>query len=461
MMLLAYLPPAHALSPEDALKNSAISGGLVVHAGCTTGEFTAGLHTGRGILVHGLCPNAADVERAREYIRSRGLYGEVSVDIFDGEHLPYANGIVNAVIVSGDNHGLSPGEVERVLEPGGTVLLEGTWDPGESSLGPDQSRNVPGWTTWTKPWPEEIDGWTHYLHGPDGNQVARDTMVGPPRHIQWRAKPYWGRQHRYGNKTAMVSANGRLFYVSNEIEPCIEKLPDRPFLVARDAFSGVLLWKQPIRPSPMKGRLESSLGLEDCFLFEPAFPMETKVVADDDCVYVAFGPRGDLLALGATTGKLLRTYEDTAGTEEVLCSAGKLLTVMDRNGLEKWRESARTLNDLIRRRQRADTIRVIDSRTGLTSWEYDTSRGPTPSASSIPGPDSLPGNMIRRETVSCRSHPSSEVEKCVRSWMTRCSVSISKMVRRYGKSHWTASRKKRTMDCAHCSTLRDRPSMII
>jgi len=40
------------------------------------------------------------------------------------------------------------------------------------------------WIKIVKPWPEESDQWTHWLHGADGNAVARDSVVAPPRHLQ-------------------------------------------------------------------------------------------------------------------------------------------------------------------------------------------------------------------------------------------------------------------------------------
>jgi hypothetical protein len=58
-------------------------------------------------------------------------------------------------------------EVMRVLSPGGVALI-------------DFKKTV-------KPWPKEIDNWTHLLHGPDNNAVALDSVVGPPRRIQWKS----------------------------------------------------------------------------------------------------------------------------------------------------------------------------------------------------------------------------------------------------------------------------------
>jgi len=34
-----------------------------------------------------------------------------------------------------------------------------------------------------KPWPDAIDEWTHFLHGPDNNVAADDSVVVPPKGI--------------------------------------------------------------------------------------------------------------------------------------------------------------------------------------------------------------------------------------------------------------------------------------
>ena len=41
----------------------------------------------------------------------------------------------------------------------------------------------------SKPFPEEMDEWPQYLHGADNNCVAQDTVVGPPRRLQWQVGP--------------------------------------------------------------------------------------------------------------------------------------------------------------------------------------------------------------------------------------------------------------------------------
>ena len=90
-----------AASPaEDAagiIKATGVDGGLVVHLGCGSGELTAALQRNSRYQVHGLDRQPQNVERARQHIQSRGIYGEVSVDQLRGKELPYTDNLVNLV----------------------------------------------------------------------------------------------------------------------------------------------------------------------------------------------------------------------------------------------------------------------------------------------------------------------------------------------------------------------------
>jgi hypothetical protein len=73
-----------------------------------------------------------------------------------------------------------------------------------------------GGETIVKPWPKEIDEWTHFLHGADNNAVAKDTVVGPPKRYQWISEPKWARSHDHlSSLSALVSARGRVFYITH------------------------------------------------------------------------------------------------------------------------------------------------------------------------------------------------------------------------------------------------------
>ncbi|MCU0917308.1 MAG: class I SAM-dependent methyltransferase [Planctomycetes bacterium] len=228
---------ASAKSPraEEArqiLDRTGIRGGLVVHLGCGDGTLTAALHANDSFLVHGL---DADVTAAREYLRSLGLYGPVSVEPWTGDRLPYVGNLVNLVVA--DRLGRIPmAEVLRVLVPNGVALIGG-------------QKTV-------KPWPKAIDQWTHYLHGPDNNAVAMDTAVGIPRSIQWVAEPRWGRSHEeLASMSAAVTAQGRIFYIVDEALLASIRFQSDWKLVARDAFNGTPLSRGAGAPAaPASGR---------------------------------------------------------------------------------------------------------------------------------------------------------------------------------------------------------------
>jgi len=69
---------------------------------------------------------------------------------------------------------------EQLNLPGGLLALETRDLPG-----------APGWSLLVKPWPDDIDHWTHFLHSAAGNAVAADRRVGHARALQWIAKPMY------------------------------------------------------------------------------------------------------------------------------------------------------------------------------------------------------------------------------------------------------------------------------
>ena len=308
-LLLSVCGLTHAAPPEEAgriLDAAGVSGGLVVHLGCDDAKLTAALRVNDRYLVHGLHADAAGVVKARRHIQSLGLYGPVSVDQFRGDRLPYADNLVNLVV--SENLGKVPmAEVMRVLCPNGVAYIKagGKW-----------ARTV-------KPRPAEIDEWTHWLHGPDGNAVANDTTVGPPRHVQWIADPRWQRHHEASpSLVAMVSAGGRLFAIINESPPGIDGLPDQWALVARDAFNGKLLWKRPIAQWGWSQWSDHSYGHGRWNL--PTH-IARRLVAVGDRVYVTLGFNAPLTALDAATGQTVTTYAGSELTDEILYHDGTLV----------------------------------------------------------------------------------------------------------------------------------------
>ena len=121
-----------SVSAKDAdklLKFSGIKGGLVVHLGCSNGAMTARLRAGDQYIVHGLDKDSTEIAAARDRMLKQGIYGPVSIDRWDGQCLPYADNLVNLVIVE-ERENMSEAELLRILAPNGVALIhkQGQWE---------------------------------------------------------------------------------------------------------------------------------------------------------------------------------------------------------------------------------------------------------------------------------------------------------------------------------------------
>ncbi len=346
----------HARQAAKILENTGVAGGLVVHLGCGDGSLTVALGANDSYLVQGLDDDISEVEQARGYIEKRGLYGPVSVDSFDGIHLPYIDNVVNLIVAQSPTK-VSTEEMIRVLSPNGVAYIE----------------HEGSWRKIVKPWPDEIDEWTHYMHAPNNNAVADDTIVGAPRRLQWSAGPKWTRSHEVMSSfNAMVSAAGRIFYVIDQGPTASVQMPPDWKLIARDAFNGVVLWSRDI-PQWQTHLWPLKAG--------PA-TIPRRLVAVDDRVYITLGLGEPVTALDAATGLTVRTYEDTEGTEEILVSDGMLFLRVNKDfkpdvfkpeNEHCWTESKRAMGTIgVWKPNDRQYIAALDARSGQERWRVDS-----------------------------------------------------------------------------------------
>jgi len=344
---------------REILDATGVRGGLVVHVGCGDGKLTAALRANDSYIVHGLATDAGDVAKARKMLLAAGVYGPVSIARMPGGQLPYTDNLVNLVVVS-DAGAVDMDEVNRVLCPNGVAYV----------------RQGAKWVKTVKPRPGEIDEWTHYMHSAAGNAVSNDTVVAPPRRLQWVGGPRWSRHHEHMSSfSAMVTTAGRLFYIIDEGSRASIQLPAKWKLIARDAFNGCILWKRDIplwytHIYPLKSG--------------PAL-LPRRLVAVGDRVYATLGLGEPVVALDAATGETVRTYDKTNGAEEILCSDGVLLVVADPRPVQPdhytwqnpvcWTEK----NRVAKARawdQRKRTILAIEAATGKTIWKTESPIAP-------------------------------------------------------------------------------------
>ncbi len=285
-----------------------VAGGFFVHLGCGDGQVTAQLRKHAGIQVHGLDRDAAKVAVARSSLLVAGQYGDIAIELLTGNELPYVDNFVNLLVIE-DLSGIALTEIIRVLVPNGIALI----------------REGDSWKRIVKPRPDNIDEWSHYLHDATGNSVAHDDVVAPPRHLQWVGSPRWSRHHdRMASMSALVSTGGRMFYIMDEGSRISIQLPPKWKLIARDAFNGTVLWKRdidhwqnhlwPLKSGPTQ--------------------LSRRLVSTDDTVYVTLGIDEPLSALVATTGELIRTYEGSGATEEIITTNGLLFVVVRKGEAE-------------------------------------------------------------------------------------------------------------------------------
>jgi outer membrane protein assembly factor BamB len=312
-----------------------VKGGLIVHLGCGDGKLTAALGAGENYLIHG-------VER------------------FDGKRLPYADNLANLVVAE-DLGGVAKTEAMRVLAPGGVLYV----------------KQDDRWTKTIKPRPKNTDEWTHFLHDASGNAVAHDEVVGPPRYVQWIAEPRHTRSHEHTpNINALVSTSGRIFYIADEASIASLRQTPKWHLVARDAYNGILLWKRP---------------------FNPWFPhifnwgavprqLQRRLVAVGERLYVTLGLHAPLSVVDAATGEVVKVYEKTRGTEEIVCHKGILLLAIrsvtnERTAeLDEWSQLVRKKHSPLYVRETAQPLvnrfRAIENKAEKTiiALNADTGR---------------------------------------------------------------------------------------
>ncbi len=319
-LAVAAEPTGSAAFADETLVSSGVAGGLCVFVGgndvAAAAEFAA---DGR-FLVHILEPESALADAAIRAIRARGIYGQVWAEHYAGTRLPYAENLVNLLVVDDlVRTDIPPAEIMRVLCPGGVAYV------GQSKAAaglPAKASAMAGrggkpldaaslkrrladagiagaeiiersgiWACFQKPRPPEMDDWGQPRHGPDGNAVSGDTLVGPPARVRWVSGP----MQEVSN---IVTAGGRFYHAG---------------LIARDAYNGLRLWDCKLTPTPVR------LGY-------PAMAVKGSVlpVATRDRLYVVTD--GKLQALDGASGKAVSAYPDAGTPTEVLCIDQMLVT---------------------------------------------------------------------------------------------------------------------------------------
>jgi outer membrane protein assembly factor BamB len=345
----------NAAYPSDSIiSRHGERGGFAVYLGTREDVVTA-FESRDNYSLHVLSPDRGFVVAVRKRLNEANVYGRCSAEHWHGGELPYVENLVSLLICDEDVR-VPRQEMLRVLSPNGLALL----------------RTGNAWETLRKPLGAHTDDWPQYLYDAGNNPVSRDTVAGPPRHLQWRGSPRWGRFHeKMSSFAAMVSKGGRIFYIMDEGSPASIFFPSNWQLTARDAYNGTVLWKRPIdkwvtRLFPYKAGPST---------------VPRRLVASDDALYVTLGIDAPLSKLDPKTGKTLKTYAGTAKADEIILAGDLLLVVVRDQHTVPSTQDALTFpgNGLSRNfwiQDQPARLKAIDPVSGVVRWEVQMPTAP-------------------------------------------------------------------------------------
>ena len=213
--MLALIPPCDAAEPtaEAVLNATGIRHGLVVHVGASDGGLAEALAQKEQVLVHALALDATTEVQLRQRFVKAGIHGQATAGHVGAvATLPLADNIASIVVADlGVAKAIKREELLRVLRPHGKAYL--------ASGGQ--------WSVVTKPRSADTDDWPQYYHDAAMSDLSADRVAGPARGLQWQAGPQ--DTHSDGVRVIDDLVIGH----------------DAQGLWARDAFSGLPLWKRP------------------------------------------------------------------------------------------------------------------------------------------------------------------------------------------------------------------------
>ncbi|MCG3179236.1 MAG: Outer membrane protein assembly factor BamB [Phycisphaerae bacterium] len=325
--------------------------GLWIHLGCGQADspaLTAELAAGGQMLVNGLALDDAALARAREAIQSADMAGRAMAEKLErqpaGPALPYLPDLARAVIVQDmaavEAAGITPQEIQRVLAPGGVLCVQADGK----------------WKATVKPRPAGMDEWAQQQHGPDGNMASGERTIAFPIDLRWIDGVPFGRGGFASNAScrAIVLAGGRCFSISiDDVANLATGRPDA-WLLARDAWSGLPLWK--VNCEGTWGKVELD--------WRNIWPL----VATDKRVYVA--RKSDVAILDAATGDVLVACPTKYQVRRMLLADGCLVAgCWEKLGFSNVKDGFE--NDAIRTvwwPAGEGSVEAFDPATGKPKW---------------------------------------------------------------------------------------------
>ncbi len=358
MLFMALGSPAQA--QFNPAKLAGLQGGLIVQLGASQSQAAAELSLTGRYLIHILDSDSKAIQSARANLRKNGHYGLAWAEqTANSKRLPYAENIVNLIVIR--DYAVPVEELMRVLTPGGTLVVADTKilkKEGLEAGGFSDFSTIDSSLIAQKPWPKEMDGWSHPRHAADGNAVSKDTLVGPPQRVRWIAAAT-------SEVEGLVTAGGRNFYGG---------------ILARDSFNGLRLWNRDLR--------KGDLNAED-FKLSGLSRNSARPIASSKLVFTVL--KKQPVALDAATGEVVVELGDMKNPTNLLYDGVRVIATDSEtvrafdveSGKQLWNVPAADARYLVAdgkfaayiqgRTRRGDKTQVVllDAASGTVKWQRD------------------------------------------------------------------------------------------
>ncbi len=279
------------------------------------------------VVLHHLEPDPSAVADLRTYYDAVDEGATVLVEHWTAAYLPHADNSVN-VLIAPDLEQVPESEVLRVLAPGGTALV---------GIGNDARRIE-------KPWREQMGQWQQLASGRGQVFSGTDRLVGLPQGLQWVKGPLFAMAERKLSTPSAITEGGRIFIVTDNVLENLDGSRGK-FLVARDAFNGMLLWSRPwdgqtLRLAATADRVYygSSEGLVVVGAADgrtrQTIPMDAQpsqvILADPEGILVVETPAG-VIAFDPANKTVLWEFKDETTNGTIVSNGRVFLLVSGRN----------------------------------------------------------------------------------------------------------------------------------
>ncbi|HBE66847.1 MAG TPA: hypothetical protein DDW52_01730, partial [Planctomycetaceae bacterium] len=265
------------------------------------------------LVLHCLCSDGKQVEQARKHANS--ALASVIVERWEQQTLPHLSNLASVIVVNAPEK-FERSEVLRVLSPGASAYF----------VDGDRFEQV------TKQRPPGMGSWTHQWHDSDGGLTTDDQYIDVPTGLQWLSGPSFAMAGRKNSTQSLVSASGINFYVTQNVLENVGKPEMAQYLVARDAFNGMVLWQRPWTGTFVTGNGETN----------------ARIVAAEDRLFVA--GETNIQAIEMSTGDLIGDFPLPQSPDKLAFAFGKLYV------------------------QTLDHIIAIEKNLASESWEFEASR---------------------------------------------------------------------------------------